>query len=234
VRATIKATLPQAQLLGLSTPVMLPALPLPLPSAEQVQCSIEQVREAAQPVLEETGRTLNGMATAVLENNGVPTELLREVVPAMVENQNTLGRGVGHGVSLLQAAVELEAGVGMMLGGGEALVTSPAAATGVGAVVPGAGVATVVAGAAVTTHGIAVGANTLNSIFFAKSSNIVSSGKSSPVDPLTLKNSANAPDGAGVTPAGRAFQKHLARGRSVTGVQTGNAAKNAEPRRGVN
>lgn len=113
-------------------------MPLPLPSAEQV-------REAVPPVLAETERTLNGMATTVLENNGVPMEVLRDVVPAMVENQNDLGRGIGHGVSLLQSAVEIEAGVGMILGGGgEALVTSPAAATGVGAVIPGAGVATAI------------------------------------------------------------------------------------------
>lgn len=165
VRATIEARLPQVQLLGLPTPIMPPVVPLPLPSAEQVQRGVEQLSEAVQPVLEETERTLNGMATVVLENNGVPTEVLPDVVPAMVENQNDLGRGIGHGVSLLQSAVEIEAGVGMILGGGgEALVTSPAAVTGAGAVIPGAGVATAVLGAVVTTHGVAVGVNTINNI----------------------------------------------------------------------
>ena len=36
------------------------------------------------------------------------------------------------------------------------------------------------------------------------------------------------PEKKGVTPAGRAFQKHLARGGVFTGKQTGNAAVNAQ------
>jgi len=50
-------------------------------------------------------------------------------------------------------------------GGGEALVTSPAAGTGAGIVVPAAGVATAGVGALVTAHGTAVGGNTLHNIF---------------------------------------------------------------------
>jgi hypothetical protein len=176
VRAAIEARLPQARPLGLPTPIMPLVAPLPLPSAEQVQRGVEQVGEAVQSVLTEIERTLNGMTTTVLENNGVPTEVLHDVLPEMVENQNTLGRGIGRGVSLLQSAAEIGGGLGMMLGGGgEALVTSPAAATGAGAVIPGAGVATVIAGAAVTTHGAAVGINTLHNMT-SENANPTSSG----------------------------------------------------------
>ena len=50
----------------------------------------------------------------------------------------------------LELAVGIGAGLG---GGGEALVTSPAAGTGVGAVVPAVGVVVAVAGAATAVHG---------------------------------------------------------------------------------
>jgi hypothetical protein len=48
------------------------------------------------------------------------------------------------------------------------------------------------------------------------------------VDLSVLRASANTPGRAGVTPAGRAFQKHLARGRAITGEATGSTARNAE------
>lgn len=47
----------------------------------------------------------------------------------------------------------------------EALGTSPLAATGLGAAIPGAGVGVAVVGAVAAAHGTMVGANTLNNIF---------------------------------------------------------------------
>lgn len=60
-----------------------------------------------------------------------------------------------------------------------------------------------------------------------KRRNVIRVGKTSPVDEQTLIGAANTANRSGITPAGRAFQKHLARGRSLTGVRTGNAADNA-------
>jgi len=47
------------------------------------------------------------------------------------------------------------------------------------------------------------------------------------VDLSVLRASANTSGRAGVTPAGRAFQKHLARGRAITGEATGSTARHA-------
>ena len=128
--------------------------------AEKAGDVLHGAAEAAQPVLEEIGRTANGAVAAWSEDNGIPVDQLAPDLP-----QNVLGRALGHTAAAAQSAWEMATGFGMMgAGGAEAVVTSPAAATGVGVVIPGAGVATVVAGAAVTVHGAAVGVNTIRNI----------------------------------------------------------------------
>lgn len=80
--------------------------------------------------------------------------------------QNSVGRGIGHGVALAQSAIEIVSGISGAVGGGaEAVATAPAAATGVGAVVPGAGAVVAVASAGMAIHGAAVGVNTVVNIF---------------------------------------------------------------------
>jgi hypothetical protein len=60
----------------------------------------------------------------------------------------------------------MNVGIGAIVGGGgEAIVTAPAAGTGVGIVVPATGVAVAAGGVVLTAHGAAVTHNTLNNIF---------------------------------------------------------------------
>lgn len=55
----------------------------------------------------------------------------------MDAEQNSVGRGIGHGIALAMAGVEVVGGVGIAAGGGaEAIVTSPAAVTVLGAAAP--------------------------------------------------------------------------------------------------
>lgn len=101
--------------------------------------------------------TLNGAASAFAEDNGLK---------GLDAPQTKTGRAIGHGVALVQSAVEIVGGAAaIIVGGGEAIVTSPAAATGVGAVVPAAGVAAAAVGTAGVLHGSAVAGNTLGNIF---------------------------------------------------------------------
>ena len=66
------------------------------------------------------------------------------------------GARLGDGIAAAQGIYETVQGAAAVLGGGaEALVTSPAAGTGVGVVVPAAGAVVAVAGAAEAVHGVA-------------------------------------------------------------------------------
>jgi hypothetical protein len=102
-------------------------------------------------------RTVNGAASAFSENNGFG---------ALDARQNRGGRFAGHGLSLAVAGAEVAVGVqGMGAGGTEAILTSPAAGTGAGAVLPAIGVATIAASVVVAGHGTAVIVNTGINIF---------------------------------------------------------------------
>jgi len=99
-----------------------------------------------QGVREWFRNTLNGAASTVSENNGFGR---------MDAPQTTTGRVIGHIISLAQSGAEVVGGVATVVGGGgEAVITSPAAGTGVGVVIPAAGVVTVVAGAVVTVQAL--------------------------------------------------------------------------------
>jgi RHS repeat-associated protein len=66
------------------------------------------------------------------------------------------GARLGDAIAAVQGVAETIQGAGAVLGGGaEALVTSPAAGTGVGVIVPAAGAAAAVVGAAEVVHGVA-------------------------------------------------------------------------------
>jgi len=117
----------------------------------------DRIRNAAASV----GRTLvatgNGAINAWGQDNGLP-------IGGGPENK--VGRGIGHVAALVQSAGEIIGGVTAIAGGGgEAGVTAPACATGVGCAVPAVGVATAVGGVAITLHGGFVGFNTLNNVF---------------------------------------------------------------------
>jgi hypothetical protein len=87
----------------------------------------------------------------------------------MDAEQNTAGRAIGHGLTIVQAGAEIYGGVTAAIGGsGGAVVTAPACATGVGCAVPAASAGTAVVGVAVAAHGVAVAVNTLLNIFSSK------------------------------------------------------------------
>jgi RHS repeat-associated protein len=114
------------------------------------------IAEYASRATQTAYETLNGIASAFLEDNGLPTYDLP---------QNSFGRGVGHALALTQGTLELYGGATLAFGGGaEAVVTAPAAGTGVGAIIPAAGVATATVGAGVATHGGFVILNTASNL----------------------------------------------------------------------
>jgi hypothetical protein len=73
---------------------------------------------------------------------------------------------------------EIVVGAGAAVGGGaEAIPTSPAVVTVVGAAAPAVGVAVTVGGVVTAAHGALVGANTVNNIFSKNTSGQQSSGQ---------------------------------------------------------
>ena len=101
--------------------------------------------------------TANGAINAWGQDNGLP-------IGGGPENK--LGRGLGHTAAVVQSGAEIIGGINAIFaGGGEAGITAPACATGVGCVVPAVGVGTAIGGVVATGHGILVGANTLHNIF---------------------------------------------------------------------
>jgi len=110
-------------------------------------------RAAANTIL----NTVEGVASAFTEDNGWG---------GTTGPQNKAGRAIGHGLALVQGAAEVYGGFqGMAGGGAEAIVTSPACASGAGCVAPATGLTVAVGSLAVTAHGTAVLANTLHNIF---------------------------------------------------------------------
>ena len=120
----------------------------------------DRIKNAAATV----GRTIVATANGAINAWGQDNGLLIGGGP-----ENKVGRGIGHAAALVQSAGEIIGGVTAIVGGGgEAGITAPACATGVGCVVPAVGVGTAVGGVVATGHGILVGANTLNNIFSKK------------------------------------------------------------------
>ncbi len=118
----------------------------------------DRLKDAGRAIME----TANGIAAAVSEANGFPAGDLP---------QNSLGRGIGKVIAGVQGLAEIGLGGGMIFGGGaEAVVTSPATVTGIGAALPAAGVVTVVAGVAVSAHGGLVLHNVFNNTKGARKS----------------------------------------------------------------
>ncbi len=127
--------------------------------------------------------TLRSAAATFNADNGLP---------APSGDQTTTGRVIGHGAAILQGVTEVVTGGNMIAGGStEAVVTSPAATTVVGAVVPAGGVVVAVGGAALVVHGGAVLINTAKNIVNEKSS--------------TGPSAENSP---GVSSSGQATDQH--------------------------
>lgn len=161
--------------------------------------------------------TLRGAAGAFNEDNGMP---------APPGEQNSLGRGIGHGIAIVQGLQEIVGGIGLGLGGGaEAVATSPAAVTVIGTAVPAVGVAVAAVGGVMVIHGSYVLINTGYNIFAStnpSSSGGQSGGSSSGqsgsssqpcYDVNGLSQAASAPDKGGFTAAGRSLTKHGAGAR---------------------
>ncbi len=111
-----------------------------------------KLKQAANALI----NTTRGAISAWAEDNGAAP------IPG---EQTSVGRAIGHIGAVVQAGVEIYTGVSGMIGGtGEAIVTSPAAGTGVGAVVPAAGVGMAVGGAILAGHGISVLYNTYKNV----------------------------------------------------------------------
>ncbi len=127
---------------------------------EEAASAVNRAKEGAATVSRVVGETANGIAAAVSEDNGLPAQNLP---------QNSTGRAIGHTLAVVQSVGEIAGGGAMIVGGGtEAVVTSPACATGAGCVVPLAGAATAVGGVAISAHGAGVLGNTVNNILSKK------------------------------------------------------------------
>jgi RHS repeat-associated protein len=117
----------------------------------------DRLKSGARSVGRTVMNTVEGVASAYGEDQGVG---------GTTGPQNSVGRGIGHTLSLVQSGVEIVGGAYMAVGGGaEAIATSPAALTVVGSAAPAVGVVAAVAGVGAVAHGAYFGANTLNNIF---------------------------------------------------------------------
>jgi RHS repeat-associated protein len=125
--------------------------------ADKIRNAAATVREAAATVARAAEPVINGASSAWAEDNGLGGN------PGP---QSSVGRGIGHAVALAQSGAEIVVGAGAAVGGGaEAIATSPAVVTIVGAAAPAVGVAVTVGGVVTAAHGVLVGANTVNNIF---------------------------------------------------------------------
>ena len=123
-------------------------------------------KAAGQAVL----NTVEGAASALAEDNGMT---------GTTGPQNKVGRAIGHGIAIAQSVSEIAGGITVAVGGGaEAVATSPAVVTVVGAAAPAVGVAVGVGGLITAGHGTYVGLNTVNNIFNKNSSGQQSGGQS--------------------------------------------------------
>jgi hypothetical protein len=126
------------------------------PDGHQATLS-DRLKSGARSVGSTILNTVDGVASAFGEDNGVG---------GTTGPQNKVGRAIGHGLALAQGFGEAYLGFqGMAGGGAEAVVTSPACATGAGCVAPAAGVGVAVGSFAMTAHGSSVIVNTLHNIF---------------------------------------------------------------------
>lgn len=158
--------------------------------------------------------TVEGAASALAEDNGLG---------GTSGPQNSVGRGIGHGIALAQSVTEVVGGVVIAAGGGaEAIVTAPAVATVVGAAAPAAGVAVAAGGVVTAAHGALVGANTINNIF-----NKNTSGRQSSGQPAGGQTSAGRPTDQGGRPLGPSGKPMIHQVNPGTKKAAKDAARNA-------
>jgi RHS repeat-associated protein len=117
---------------------------------------LSNTQTADSSFLQTLNETAQGAVSAWAHDNGAPLQ----------PQGNDLGQAIGHIGALVQGLGEMALGGLAALGGGtEAVVTAPAAATGVGTIIPAAGVGVATLGAAVAIHGAGVTGNTLSNIY---------------------------------------------------------------------
>jgi RHS repeat-associated protein len=190
--------------------------------ADRIRNAAATVRDAAATVVRAAEPVINGASSAWAESNGLG------------ENpgpQSSVGRGVGYAVALAQSGAEILVGASAAVGGGaEAIATSPAVVTVVGAAAPAVGVAVAVGGVVTATHGALVGVNTLNNIFNRNNSG-QAPGQTSAGRPTDQHGRPLGPSGEPtihqINPGGKKAAKDAAR-------NAGNGApmKDPSPRRG--
>jgi len=130
----------------------------PYAENEAEQKAQNQQQQEQSSVAQDIKDTVAGALSAWAKDNGAAGPV----------QGNDLGQAIGHIGALVQSMYEMVQGGVLALGGGtEAVVTAPAAATGVGAVIPAAGVGAAALGVAEVAHGGAVFGNTLSNIHAA-------------------------------------------------------------------
>jgi RHS repeat-associated protein len=170
--------------------------------------------------------TLRSAAAAFNEDNGLP---------APSGDQTTTGRTIGHLAAITQAVTEVVIGGNMIVGGGtEAVVTSPAATTVVGAVIPAGGVAVAVGGAALVVHGGGVLVNTVKNIVNEKSSTGPSAenspGVSSSGHPTDQHGNKLGPSGEPMVNKTRSTTRETARSKALN--EGSRVVEHRNPKRG--
>jgi len=100
--------------------------------ADRLRNAASRVRDAAATLVRAAEPIINGASSAMAEDNGLS------------ENpgpQSSVGRSIGHGFAALQSVTEIVTGFATAVaGGGEAGLTAPACASGVGCAAPAVGV----------------------------------------------------------------------------------------------
>jgi RHS repeat-associated protein len=148
--------------------------------------------------------TINGAISATLEDNGVS--------PLVDAPQNSLGRGIGHGIALAQGLAEEITGGGAAIGG---VAGAPETA--------GATLVVTAGGVALAAHGAAVQLNTLRNI---------QKGPSASASPGTAASGqATDENGRKLGPSGRVVihQVETPGGRGVDAKRAAKAAGHGEP-----
>ena len=148
------------------------------------------------------------------------------------------GKIVGDSASMMVSAVEIDTGVSLAAGGALVDVVSAFfSETGVGAVALAGSLAVTAEGAVVAELGLTTAASSV--LYFSKDLKDFQSSGVKAVDSILpsgvsseeLVSVASAPGKGGVTPIGRAYQKHAGnaqRAGTFTGEVTGNVTKNTE------
>jgi RHS repeat-associated protein len=184
-----------------------------------------EASSTVQSAKQNAKETFNGAVSAFAEDNGAGP---------LDTKQNRVGRAIGHGVAIVQSGAEIVDGVSAInAGGGEAVVTAPACATGVGCVAPAIGAGAVVGGVVLTIHGAAVAVNTLNNIFNGNTSaqQPSSSGQTSAGRPTDQRGRPLGPSGKPMIHQ-KNFPTKTAAKDAARNAGNGAPMKHPSPRRG--